>query len=57
MINNNLQFDHELFRSLYNRLIKEEVPSEYEGHEWIDIDDVIRRSNYLIRNHKKEQKK
>jgi hypothetical protein len=80
MLNNNLQFDHELFARLYGQLVKvvievtaeveaeEEDPdlvilnidnyeNKYQGHEWIDIDDTIRRNNDVIRHERKGQKK
>jgi hypothetical protein len=80
MLNNNLQFDHELFARLYGQLVKvvievtaeveaeeddpdlvildiDDYENEYQGHEWIDIDDTIRRNNDVIRHERKGQKK
>jgi hypothetical protein len=46
MINNNNKFDMTLFQRLYDEFLKIKVeyddePTEYVGHEWIDLDQVI----------------
>lgn len=62
MINNNNNFDYELFVRLYNEFlpIKLEIdidnnPHDIEGHEWIDIDEVI-SNNQQRRNERIEKK-
>ena len=57
---NRAQFDYELFVRLYNEFlpIKLEIdiddnPHEYEGHEWVDIDDVIENNQKMKKDKRK----
>lgn len=59
MINNNFRFDHKIFSRLYEDLVQLRIeiqsnPKEHQGHEWINIDDIIEYRNRM--NDKRERK-
>lgn len=49
-------FNYNLFQRIYNDLqeIKEDLESkQYQGHEWIDIDEIVSNDHQIKQEEKK----